>query len=481
MLIDFEDGKTAPLSAAPAVPQMAAPIWIDGGRRVILASGLEALEGVSASQKAVRSRRYAVQVFDPTTRRAQVIAYLDPDVRGIRQATWRESQQTLTLIASNQKGQQLQPMNFRRVKNAWRRVEAHVEGKTAPSNERNRVIVIQSLNEPPRLAVRNGTEGAVRTVLDLDPWVREYRLARVEEIAWSDSQGRRWHGGVYFPSGFDPAVRYPVVIQTHGFDKNKFSLSGVSSNFAAQALAARGIMVLQVADEDAVINKGSLSELDSARLVYESAIDYLDARAWIDPQRIGIQGWSRTGPWVGGMLTRSSRRIAAAALTSTTDFGWWYYVSMGARSGESAYGTPPVGQGLDVWREQAATFNVEKVQAPVFMWGNGSVAGLWDWYALLKRLGKPVEYWYLPDGAHEAFKIGERIRMNELLVDWFDFWLRRKEDSDPAKAEQYARWNSLRNLEGSVEARSVMSNQSQRVSDEISIRVRSSIERAGLR
>ena len=49
------------------------------------------------------------------------------------------------------------------------------------------------------------------------------------------------------------------------------------------------------------------------------------------------------------------------------------------------------------------------------------------------------------------------------------------------KAEQYARWNGLRNLEGSVEARSVMSSRSQRVTDEISIRVRSSIERAGLR
>ena len=29
-------------------------------------------------------------------------------------------------------------------------------------------------------------------------------------------------------------------------------------------------------------------------------------------------------------------------------------------------------------------------------------------------------------------------------VDWFDFWLNRHEDDDPAKAEQYDRWRKLR-------------------------------------
>jgi hypothetical protein len=31
--------------------------------------------------------------------------------------------------------------------------------------------------------------------------------------------------------------------------------------------------------------------------------------------------------------------------------------------------------------------------------------------------------------------------------DWFNFWLLGKEDPDPAKAEQYARWRELRKLQ----------------------------------
>src|SRR5258708_39076891 len=32
-------------------------------------------------------------------------------------------------------------------------------------------------------------------------------------------------------------------------------------------------------------------------------------------------------------------------------------------------------------------------------------------------------------------------------LDWFRFWLQGKEDSDPAKAEQYVRWRELRRLQ----------------------------------
>ena len=32
-------------------------------------------------------------------------------------------------------------------------------------------------------------------------------------------------------------------------------------------------------------------------------------------------------------------------------------------------------------------------------------------------------------------------------VDWFRFWLKGEEDSDPAKAEQYKRWRELRKLQ----------------------------------
>ena len=39
-------------------------------------------------------------------------------------------------------------------------------------------------------------------------------------------------------------------------------------------------------------------------------------------------------------------------------------------------------------------------------------------------------------------------------VDWFRFWLKDDEDPNPAKAEQYARWRKLRELQERSENKS---------------------------
>ena len=54
-------------------------------------------------------------------------------------------------------------------------------------------------------------------------------------------------GGLYLPPNYRPGKRYPLVIQTHGFDKDRFRIDGpFTSAFAAQPLASKGIAVLQV-------------------------------------------------------------------------------------------------------------------------------------------------------------------------------------------------------------------------------------------
>ena len=59
-------------------------------------------------------------------------------------------------------------------------------------------------------------------------------------------KGRDWKGGLYKPDDYKEGQRYPLVIQTHGFFESVFGPSGVfPTAFAARALAATGIIVLQ--------------------------------------------------------------------------------------------------------------------------------------------------------------------------------------------------------------------------------------------
>ena len=51
------------------------------------------------------------------------------------------------------------------------------------------------------------------------------------------------------------------------------------------------------------------------------------------------------------------------------------------------------------------------------------------------------------DGIHVEQKPYDRMISQGGNVDWFDFWLNGHEDADSEKAEQYARWRSLRALQ----------------------------------
>jgi hypothetical protein len=54
---------------------------------------------------------------------------------------------------------------------------------------------------------------------------------------------------------------------------------------------------------------------------------------------------------------------------------------------------------------------------------------------------------YMRNGAHVLTKPLELLASQEMTVDWYDFWLNRHEDPNPAKAAQYTRWRELRRIQ----------------------------------
>jgi hypothetical protein len=122
----------------------------------------------------------------------------------------------------------------------------------------------------------------------------------------------------------------------------------------------------------------------------------------------------------------------------------WRYPSI-----ERPNGGAPFGESLASWLKNAPDFNLTKVNTPVRMEANQRISlfFVWEWFAGLSRLGKPVELTYKPDAGHVLVRPGDRLVSQEGNVDWFSFWLKGEENSDPAKAEQYARWRELRKLQ----------------------------------
>lgn len=450
VLLDLERGTSRRLSTAPWRWTQPEPIWIDDGKRLALVDVLEPLSGTDKRTRLLRASTRAIVLFDPVSGVSERIGTFDPLGAKVCGVHWNEKTLTLTVELRTREGGRPSSLIYRRTPKEWVTARNGVPTPACDGATHNagvELVLKQSLNIPPVLVAIDKRSGREKRLLDPNPWLGERELGRVEAIEWL-SKGSTWHAGLYYPPDYESGKRYPLMIQTHGFDPWRFSLDGYARNFPGRALVGQGVFMLQV-DENYSNTFATPAEMPAVAAGYEAAIDHLDRLGLIDRNRVGIQGWSRTGAHTAYLLTHSDYPIAAAAFTSTGGWGYWWYLAGGSDQGgeqmERDYGAAPFGDGLAIWGKLSPGFNLDRVRTPTFMWANGGgIAGQWDWYAGLRRFNVPVEYWVLAEGAHEIFKAGERKLMTQLLVDWFRFWLKDEEDRDPAKAEQYARWRVFR-------------------------------------
>jgi len=456
-VVDLETGQSRAWTDAPLwhPAYVAPPVWIDGGRHVILPTAFESLKGVDAKERARRARSYVVQLLDPATRKLTRIGWLDSKVARFTRVSWDEASQILMVQGEDSRRAPVAPAYFERKGTRW-------EPRTAPASvgthTRVKLELEQSLNDRPLLVATDIETGRRRTVLDPNPWLADRKSGHVEALSWKTRIGETWHGGLYYPPGYQVGKRYPLLIQTHGFEAHLFSLNGWAKSFPGQALAAHGMVVLQI-DEDRRESNGADTEYSpeywkSMQAGQEGVIDQLDEMGLIDRQHVGTIGFSATGPTTAYLFTHSEYPIAAAAFGDTGGDGWWSYLSYGgSQKPDPHFGTQPFSEGIAPWLELSPLFNLARVRTPLLMFEAESPLGTWDWYAGLRSLHKPVEFWSLPTGTHDVYQASQRLRMNQLTVDWFRFWLKDEErrvrgayqgETAEALADQYVRWRALR-------------------------------------
>ena len=325
-----------------------------------------------------------------------------------------------------------------------------------------RVELREDLNSPPTLYALDTQAGREQLVLEIEPRLVGFQLGRVEAVEWGDAHGRAWQGRIYYPVGYAPGRRYPLVIQ---FDapaaSNEFSLLGggdmLGAPYAAQPMASRDIAVLSLNRYQHVDEKMETPEEPRIFMEgVEAAVAHLDHLGLIDPAKVGIIGFSRTGGYVEFVLAQSTFPFAAGIAADNFDFGYIQSVLFGGL-GDSVLGTAgaaPIGDGLASWLAQAPGFNTHKIRAPLRLetdiGGLNGLLGHWEMFTLLHHQRKPVELVMVPNykhGSHPLVMPKQKLFSQEGTVDWMDFWLNGHEDTDPRKAQQYQRWRKLRALQ----------------------------------
>jgi dipeptidyl aminopeptidase/acylaminoacyl peptidase len=471
VLIDLYGGQMSSLVAAPlgwsgGYPDAIKAAWSLDEERVAVSNTFLPLDEVRAGAHSPVTRP-CVAVVEITTRKVECITeshpfdankFLSTPVLSSIEWQARDQQLLLWYVTNNGKGNP-PPGLFQREEGAWRAVDKpgpkKLERRTLSNGDLS-IAVHQSLNEPPVLTATDVATGKSKKIWDPNPQLAKINLGEATVYHWHDKAGHEWTGGLIKPPDYAPGHPYPLVIQTHGFNPKEFLTDGIypTAN-AGRALAAHGIVVLQIGEISDAFSTPEEAEVDG-RAGYQSAIEQLAADGIVDPHRVGIIGFSRAGWYVLDSLIHAPKSFVAATLAESTSESFFEYLInadyMGpqrAKGIADGIGSEPFGEGLKKWLIDSPGFNTDKICAPILFEENNPVALIysWDIYAALRSQGKPVELLYIRNGEHVLTKPLERFMSQEMNVDWFDFWLNGREDPDPLKAAQYARWRELRSAQ----------------------------------
>lgn len=333
----------------------------------------------------------------------------------------------------------------------------------------------ENASTAPQLFRYSKDNNNLKIIAKLDPEVAHYLLPQTEAVHWTTSTGYKADGVLLLPPDYSPARRYPLVIENGSFLYNGDFVcdSGIEhvSSFARGILADDGVLYLMRSSPDAANSErdyypkgypGQIAEAAFRMDVVDSAIKYLDSRKMIDLSRVGILGFSRGGWYTEFALVHSPFPVRAASVTDNVEYTmgdyWYYHSSFIMQEDDGVYGGPPYGKTLQNWLSYSISFNADKIHTPLLkeVMGYGlenenpdrlpaNLALHYELFTALERLQKPVEMYYYPREEHQVEHPVARMVSLQRNIDWFRFWLQGYERQDPEDADQYKRWEQLRN------------------------------------
>ncbi len=157
-------------------------------------------------------------------------------------------------------------------------------------------------------------------------------VTRLPRYAWT-SDGHPLQARILKPRGFDPSTRHPVILRVYGGT----GVPTVRDDWDRavlfdQLLAERGYVVASIDNRTATAASKTLENASLKDLWGESALNdlldgvrWLKARAWVDPERVGIWGRSGGGYFTLAAMTRSKEFKAGISVAPVTD--WRFYDS----------------------------------------------------------------------------------------------------------------------------------------------------------
>ncbi len=335
----------------------------------------------------------------------------------------------------------------------------------------------QTPSIPPEIFKYELGQDRAQIVEGLNPSFDHLELAKTQPFHWTTSTGYGITGTLYFPTNYRSGSRYPLVIQSKTSSPGEFACDYGQyhwPSFAAEPIAAAGMFYLvrttvegfRQSDDESHFSPGYPGHIAEAAFqadVWDRAVAELAKRSLIDPEDVGIIGFSRGGWYTEFALAHGRTRYKAATAADNVQYSlgeyWLRTEKWAVPQWDWMYGGPPTGKTLENWLRYSITFNLDKIHTPLLMEEIGYgvefdsiktppelLAEHFEVFSGLEHLSKPVEMYYYPNDEHEIDHPQARLASVIRNLDWYRFWLQGYERPNPQDPNQYKRWEHLREL-----------------------------------
>jgi dipeptidyl aminopeptidase/acylaminoacyl peptidase len=292
-------------------------------------------------------------------------------------------------------------------------------------------VIRQSYTSPPE--VETGAPGKWRPITRINAGVQPI-TGKAGNIYWQ-SEGFKVQGMLIEPRTLVAGRSYPLVVLVHGGPAYAhYPLFPIGPDSHDAVLASEGYYVFMPNPRGSYGQGEAFTQANVKDFGYGDLRDILagvDAvlkSAPVDPQRIGIAGWSYGGYMVMWALTQTNRFKAAVAGAGLADWLSYYGTNnidtwMIPYFGASVYDDPKVYE-----RSSPITF-IRNVHTPTLLLGGDRDAEVplsqsYEYWNALKRLGVTTEFVVYPDEGHFFFKRDDQVDVMTRLVGWFDRYLK---------------------------------------------------------
>jgi dipeptidyl aminopeptidase/acylaminoacyl peptidase len=290
-------------------------------------------------------------------------------------------------------------------------------------------LLAGTANDPLEVAALHG--GVLRALSAHNEWLREVRLGTVEDFSSRSTDGTEVHGLLAKPPDFETGRKYPAILWIHG-GPNMQDEHGF--RFERHFLAARGFVVLAVnyrggSGRGSAYQKAIFADWGNKEVQdLLGAADEAVRMGVVDPDRLGIGGWSYGGILTNYVIARDSRFKAAVSGASSSLQLAMYGTDEYVLQYESELGPP--WKSADLWiRLSYPFFHADRIKTPtLFMGGtrdfNVPVAGAEQMYQALRTLGIETSLVIYPDQHHEIGPLSYQRDRLERYSAWFARFLK---------------------------------------------------------